>query len=139
LLLLDTDHYSEWERAFNPGLRLRARLEASRPAIAHTIITIEEQMRGWLAQINRQASVQLQIQPCAKLLQQVDNFAQWTILPFDADAARLFVEFRRQGVRIGSLDLKIACIALARKVTLLTRNTVDFSQVPGLPFENWLD
>jgi len=37
------------------------------------------------------------------------------------------------------MDLKIACIALARQLTLLTRNTADFAQVPGLRFENWLD
>jgi tRNA(fMet)-specific endonuclease VapC len=51
----------------------------------------------------------------------------------------LFLKLRRQGVRIGSLDLKIACIALTRDVTLLTRNTSHFAQVPGLRFENWLD
>jgi tRNA(fMet)-specific endonuclease VapC len=42
-------------------------------------------------------------------------------------------------VRIGSLDLKIACIALAHDSTLLTRNTTDFAKVPELQFENWLD
>jgi len=50
-----------------------------------------------------------------------------------------FLNLRRQGVRIGSLDLKIACIALAQDVTLLTRNTTDFTQVPDLQLENWLD
>jgi len=30
-------------------------------------------------------------------------------------------------------------IAITRDATLLTRNTVDFAQVPGLRFENWLD
>ncbi|MEO5802504.1 MAG: type II toxin-antitoxin system VapC family toxin, partial [Verrucomicrobiota bacterium] len=42
-------------------------------------------------------------------------------------------------VRIGSMDLKIACIALAHDATLLTRNVNDFSQVPGLRVENWLE
>ena len=45
----------------------------------------------------------------------------------------------RQGLRIGSLDLKIACIALAHAAAVLTRNTTDFAQVPGLRIENWLD
>jgi predicted nucleic acid-binding protein len=35
--------------------------------------------------------------------------------------------------------LKIACIILAHDDELLTRNTTDFAQVPGLRFENWLD
>jgi len=42
-------------------------------------------------------------------------------------------------LRIGTLDLKIACIALAYDATLLTRNATDFAQVPGLRIENWLD
>ena len=106
---------------------------------AVTVITVEEQVRGWLAEINRNPEPLHQITPYTKRRQQVEAFADWLILPLDADAARRFSEFRRQGVRIGSLDLKIACIALAYEVTLLTRNSNDFSQVPGLRFENWLD
>jgi tRNA(fMet)-specific endonuclease VapC len=36
------------------------------------------------------------------------------------------------------MDLKIASIALQQGATLLTRNTADFSKVPGLNFANWL-
>lgn len=35
--------------------------------------------------------------------------------------------------------LKVASIVLVHDATLLTRNSVDFAQVPGLKFENWLD
>ncbi|WP_395750440.1 type II toxin-antitoxin system VapC family toxin [Prosthecobacter sp.] len=42
-------------------------------------------------------------------------------------------------VRTGTMDLKIACIALVHGATLRTRNTADFAKVPGLLFENWLD
>jgi len=37
------------------------------------------------------------------------------------------------------MDLRIANITLAHDATLLTRNSMDFTQVPGLRFENWLD
>jgi len=37
------------------------------------------------------------------------------------------------------MDLRIAGITLAHDATLLTRNSVDFEQVPGLRVENWLD
>jgi len=35
------------------------------------------------------------------------------------------------------MDLRIASIALSRGLTLLTRNSRDFSKVPRLVIENW--
>jgi tRNA(fMet)-specific endonuclease VapC len=35
------------------------------------------------------------------------------------------------------MDLRIASIAIANQMTLLTRNRVDFERVPGLMFEDW--
>jgi tRNA(fMet)-specific endonuclease VapC len=107
--------------------------------MAVTVVTVEEQMRGWLAEIRRQLDLNRQIEPYAQLQRQVEIFSEWIILLWDSEAAASFTQLRRDGVRIGSLDLKIACIALAHDVTLLTRNTSDFSRVPGLRFENWLD
>ena len=68
------------------------------------------------------------------LVLDTDHFSEW-----ESGSADLFVKFRRQGLRIGSLDLKVACIALAHDATVLTRNAKDFAQVPGLRIENWLD
>lgn len=62
-----------------------------------------------------------------------------SVLPWDARSAELFSDLRRQSVRIGSMDLRIACIALAHDAILLTRNSGDFARVPGLRIENWLD
>ena len=36
-------------------------------------------------------------------------------------------------------DMKIASIALVHDATLLTRNLHDFTKVPDLRVENWLD
>ena len=41
--------------------------------------------------------------------------------------------------KIGRNDLLIACISLAQDATLVTRNTKDFSLVPGLKLANWAD
>jgi tRNA(fMet)-specific endonuclease VapC len=139
LLVLDTDHFSEWERASVAGGRFRTGLEAAKPEMAITVITVEEQMRGWLAEINRRHDPHRQIAPYAKLQRQVEVFADWTVLPWDAAAANLFVDLRRQGARLGTLDLKIACICLTNAATLLSRNASDFTHVPNLHLENWLD
>ena len=48
-------------------------------------------------------------------------------------------EIRKSGVRIATMDLKTACIALASNALLLTANRRDFEKVPGLRFESWLD
>ena len=107
--------------------------------MALTVITVEEQMRGWLAEIGRHHDPHRQIPAYAKLQRQVEVFAEWVILPWDAECADLFASLRRQGLRVGSLDLKIASITLAHDGTLLTRNAGDFAHVPGLRIENWLE
>ena len=97
-------------------------------------------MRGWLAELNRRSGkMHEQIEVYKRLHASVEVFAKWTMLSWDAEAADLFLKLRRDGVRIGTCDLKIACIVLAHDALLLTRNTVDFVQVPGLRFENWAD
>jgi tRNA(fMet)-specific endonuclease VapC len=60
-------------------------------------------------------------------------------VPFDEAAARRFDDLRRQKLRIGSRDLKIAATALVNHALLLSANRTDFDRVPGLRVENWLD
>ena len=139
MLVLDTNHVSELGYGSPAGLRLRGRLLASGEDTATTILTVEEQLRGWLAEIHRLADPHRQIPAYQRLHERIEFFARWTVLAWDTAAADLFVSFRRQSVRIGSMDLKIACIALAHDTTLLTRNTSDFGRVPGLRVANWLD
>ena len=38
----------------------------------------------------------------------------------------------KRRIRIGTQDLKIAAVTLAHDATLLTRNTGDFAEVPGI-------
>jgi tRNA(fMet)-specific endonuclease VapC len=58
-------------------------------------------------------------------------------LPFDLAAAQAFDDLRRQRVRIGTMDFRIAASALTRGFVVLTRNTIDFARVPGLQYEDW--
>lgn len=54
------------------------------------------------------------------------------------DAAVQFKALRKERVRIGTQDLKIASIALTNDALLLSANLRDFEQVRGLQVENWM-
>ena len=138
MLVLDTDHVSILGVPSRSGAALLERIAASGQDVATTIITVEEQLRGWLAEIHRLTDPHRQIVAYERLQRRIEFFAAWTVLSWDADAADLFAQYRTDGVRIGSLDLKIACITVVHDATLLTRNAKDFADVPGLLFENWL-
>ena len=55
-----------------------------------TVITLEEQMRGWLALINRAGDAKRQVSSYERLASIVEFFCQWIILPFDERAAGQF-------------------------------------------------
>lgn len=140
MFVLDTDHLSVLE---GPDVALRqtlvARLAPQADALFTTIISVEEQMRGWLAEIRRTNDPRQQVRAYARLGRLLDFYGDWDVLQWDAQCGDRFWDLRRSGLRVGTQDLKIACIALAHDATLLTRNTGDFAQVPKLKFENWLD
>src|SRR5207244_4246777 len=64
-------------------------------------------------------------------------FGAAPVLPFDAKASAVFDGLVAQRVRIATMDLRIASIALSQGLTVLTRNSHDFGKVPGLVIENW--
>lgn len=134
MVVLDTDHVSLLERDDSPaGQRLRARLSALDPALrATTIITYEEQTRGWIAYMARAKTAIQEIEAYARLKRHLRNYRNILVLDFDERAAVEYQQFRRSRIRIGTMDLKIAAIVLAHDATLLTMNLSDFQKVPGL-------
>ena len=64
------------------------------------------------------------------------------ILPFDRAAGetygRLRAELERAGTPLAEPDLRIAAIAVANDLTVVTGNVRHFSRVPGLQVENWI-
>ena len=140
MILLDTDHVSVLKYSDSPAFRrLVARMEAAAgQAFGVTIVSAEEQMRGWLAEINRNRDVHRQVPAYEELARLFSFFSRFPLIPFDAQAADEFKRLRKEKLRIGTMDLKIAAIALARGLLLLSSNQRDFQRVPGLRVENWL-
>ena len=58
-------------------------------------------------------------------------------VPFDSGRESQFQQLRAARLRVGTLDLKIAAIALTNGLTVLTRNRSDFGRVPGLTLADW--
>ena len=136
--LLDTDHMSVLRRGGDAALSLELRLaKVPDEEIVTCIVVYEEQMRGWMAEIARMRTGSQFVLPYDSLEASLAIYCSMTLLPFDSRAAARFDDLKRQKIRLGTQDLKIAAIALANDSTLLTRNTTDFEKVPGLRFEDW--
>jgi tRNA(fMet)-specific endonuclease VapC len=65
------------------------------------------------------------------------------ILPFDERATQTYgkirAELERRGIVIGSMDMLIASQAMSLRLTLVTNNVREFSQIPGVTLENWVE
>lgn len=108
--------------------RLREQLPSD---IAVTIITVAELWFG--ARKSRRP---------VPTRREIDAFLEpLEVLPFDRAAAEAYASIRfaleREGHPIGERDQIIASIALARSLTVVTRNVSEFSRVPDLACEDW--
>jgi|SRR5579871_858084 len=123
MYLLNTDHMSILERGGTPALQLTLKLSAwPESQIVTTIVSYEEQCKGWLAKTARERDAAL-IRAYVQLGQHLEIYAGMIVLSYDTSAHAIFQTLQSQRVRIGTQDLKIAAIALANDATLLTRNT----------------
>jgi tRNA(fMet)-specific endonuclease VapC len=140
VILLDTDHLSVLNRPGTSGAEsLMARIEAaSDERVTITIISVVEQFRGWASEINRAKDIAQEVRSYSGLSRFVEILRGMTVIPFDAAAAVEFERLRGQKLRIGTMDLKIAAIALANGALLLSANLRDYRKVPGLRVEDWL-
>lgn len=141
MILLDTDHltilyYTEHPRTAS----LKAAISVSAdPRVVVSVVSIEEQFRGWMTEVARHRDVHKQIAAYDRLIALLDLLKSWEVVPFDDRSADEFKKLRQQRVRIGTQDLKIAAIALANDALLLSANLREFRAVPQLRVENWLE
>jgi tRNA(fMet)-specific endonuclease VapC len=140
MYILDTDHLSILERGGNDAQRLAQRLrEVPTSQISTTIISYEEQTRGWLAQISRANIDEQEVKAYKQLKAQLNNYCIIPVIEFDLRAVQEFNRLKKIHRRLGAMDLKIASIAIINQSVLLTRNFSDFQQIAGLSIEDWTE
>jgi tRNA(fMet)-specific endonuclease VapC len=137
MYLLDTDHLSLLQRQGNSAQSLIQRLQFNMSPIAATVISYEEQTRGWMKYFSQAKNLEQQVIAYQRLQQHAINYCNITLVPFDIRAAEQFQQLRKQYPRLDTMDLKIAAIALTNNAILLTRNQKDFGQIQGLNIEDW--
>ncbi len=139
LVILDTNIVSLLQRRVQPATdRILANL---RLVPIHeqwtTVVTFQEQTRGWLAEIHRARNDDQLLWAYRSLSEMLDKLRKLNVFPFDEVALMTFRELKSQKLGVGTHDLRIASIALARGAKVITQNVRDFGRVPGLLVEDW--
>jgi tRNA(fMet)-specific endonuclease VapC len=129
--LLDTNILSDLVR--QPQGAVAARIATAGEETVCTSIVVAGELRFGAA---KSGSI--------KLVDRVDLIlSALEILPLEAPADRHYGDLRhhlaRQGTLIGPNDMLIAAHALSENLTVVTANAGEFSRVPGLKVENWLE
>lgn len=131
--LLDTNIVSEPSR-LHPDTRVVGTLLECHAEVALPVTVLQELHYGWL------------LMPEGRNRRHVGHYLQTAVsripvLHLDAAAARVQADLRAQAARTGwpisYADSEIAAIAIVHGLTLVTRNSRDFENRPGLQLANW--
>ena len=133
--VLDTDTLSLLERR-HPEIvrRVAARQETE---LAITVISVEEQMRGRLAELKNARTLTALAAAYLRLTETMGALKKLPLLTFTDTAAVRYGELFRLKLNVGKNDLRIAAIALENDAVVVTRNVRDFGRVPDLVIEDW--
>lgn len=138
MIILDTDIFSLLQADRDPSVpALAARIRAAGDEVWVSIVSYEEEMRGWLSFLAKAGDEAKRVFAYDRLKEMLDDFSEMRIVPYDKEASFHFVRLRQAKIRLATMDLRIAAIALAHSATMITRNVRDFAKVPGLKVEDW--
>jgi len=138
IYLLDTDHLSILQRkAGVEYLRLSTGMAQFTTAdFGCCVVSLHEQVVGAHAFLNRAKNSNDLIRGYRLLERLPRDYLSFALHPFDAPSAVIYDGLFGQNLRVGTMDLRLAAIALSRNLTVLTRNQRDFSRVPALKIED---
>lgn len=137
--LFDTDHISLIQQPNSPEYGKILARASTYPSsdVVYGIVSFQEQAIGAHAYILRAkapSDVLIGYRPMSDVH---STFMLKIVLPFDGPALSAFNQLLAAKIRVKTMDLRIAAIALANGLTVVTRNSRDFSKVPGLMIEDW--
>lgn len=121
MYLFDTDHFGFLQFPNSSEFQnLSARVgQHSADQFFISIVSFHEQVNGWTAYVARnQQSGQL-VRGYEKLEGILRDFSNAQALPFSLAAGDIYDELKSNRIRVGSMDLRIASIAIANQMTLL--------------------
>jgi tRNA(fMet)-specific endonuclease VapC len=138
MYILDTDHLSLIQRGGAAGQQILARMaHLSNDDLFVTVISYEEQVKGWFKVLSTAKSREETAFGYLGLQQMSQDYCAIAMLSFDLPAIAQYEQLRARYRRLGQNDLKIAAIAIHQGGTLLTCNQKDFGQITELQSENW--
>ena len=133
--LIDTDHWTLLE--LGDEIVTRNLTRRTPEEIAISVVTVEESLRGRLAILGRATTGSVRVKRYRELRDSIDLIGRIQILDYCHSSETNFLSLRALKLRVGTQDLKIASVALANSLVVVTRNRRDFGQVPGLAIEDW--
>lgn len=138
MVVLDTDVLSILQRKQGEAYaRLAVRIATCGDEVYVTIVSFEEQMRGWLASAAKARTPERYATELGRLDEMRRDFEDRAVLSFGDRAVAEFKGLKAAKANIGTMDLRIAAIVLANGATLISRNLRDYEKVPGLQVEDW--
>ncbi len=131
--LLDTNIISETSRQAPAPQVLSWLRETDEPDILTSAVTLAEIHYG------------IQALHTAGKIEKAESLADWaerieqsfSVLPFDAAAARIWGEYRNQTPAALAWDAMIAAVAAANELVVATRNQRDFDRFGVTVFNPW--
>lgn len=136
---LDTD-VSTLAQLGRPGLPERAAsTRAEGHEVAVSVVTRIEVLRGRFEAVLKAAEGSAVLRMHARLRESESFLASLRLLTFDPAAVDHFDQLRadKKFNKMDAGDRLHAAIALAHAATLVTRNTKDYANVPGLALDDW--
>src|SRR5262245_29451406 len=90
--------------------------------VAITVLTVEEQLSAWYTQVRKAKRPERLAHAYRELARSVRFLSRLRILDYDESSIQHYEQLRKQKVKIGRTDLRIAATVLEHGAILVTRN-----------------